>query len=270
MKSNQMDFVIFDVETTGLSCAGGDRIIEVAAVKIRDGEIIDRFESLVNPERYVPMMATMVHGIRDSDLVDAPKAADVMPQLMAFIGKDCLVGHNLRFDVRFLNHELNLLSLDEQSDDLTLDTIKMAKGLFPGLPSYALASVVTHLGVNPRTAHRAMADVLMTGDVFLTLLECARQRHITSLSHLLTLFSLNKVVKQHCRLKLKMISEALSLGSHIDFLYSSKVQGATQRQVTPKTIIGKGKNAALSGYCHLHQKEDMFAIDNMIQVQGAK
>ncbi len=262
-----IDFVIFDVETTGLSAAYGDRIIEVAVVKVRDGKIVDRFESLINPQRDIPYVATMVHGITDHQVANAPYANEVIPKLCNFIGDACLIGHNLRFDLNFLNNECDLIGLDPLEDVFTLDTIRMAKGLYPGMSSYALGSVVLNLGIRQRGAHRAMEDVLMTTDLFLKLCDKAQQRNIRTINHLLMLFSLNKYKKPTNRVKLKLIHEVIDLGGNLLMLYSSKFQGATQRMITPKEIIGKGKAAALSGFCHYHQKEDIISIDKIVQIQ---
>src|ERR1700690_4552598 len=93
------EFVIFDVETTGLSPIDGDRIVEMAAVKGKGTQVVDRFYSLVNPQRSMPSQATLVNNITQDMLAGAPVAADILPQIICFIGGACVAGHNVRFDL---------------------------------------------------------------------------------------------------------------------------------------------------------------------------
>jgi DNA polymerase-3 subunit epsilon len=95
------EFVIFDVETTGLSPIDGDRIVEIAALKIKGSAVVDQFHSLVNPQRSMPMQATQVNNITDDMLITAPIAADILPEMINFIGGACVAGHNVRFDLNF-------------------------------------------------------------------------------------------------------------------------------------------------------------------------
>src|ERR1700743_60170 len=103
------EFVIFDVETTGLSHLDGDRIVEIAAVKVKSGQVVDKFYSLVNPKRSMPSQATLVNNITDEMLISAPVAADVLPQMIHFIGGACVAGHNVKFDLNFLCYELSMI-----------------------------------------------------------------------------------------------------------------------------------------------------------------
>ncbi len=108
------EFIALDLETTGL-WAAADRIVEIAAVRFREtGATVDTFESLVNPERLVSLGAYAVHGISDQELAGAPRACDVLPELLAFLGDpeySALVAHNASFDAGFLGSELNRAGL---------------------------------------------------------------------------------------------------------------------------------------------------------------
>jgi len=181
------EFVIFDVETTGLSPVSGDRIVEIAALRMKNFLPIDKFHSLVNPERPISLGAYWVNGISEEMVADAPTAHRVLPRFLEFSEGACWVGHNVRFDLGFLTEELK--RMDCQLEKITaIDTLKMARSLIPCLSSYSLASVASSLRVGYDQEHRAMADVEMTTSVFSRLLSMAEEKKIASLKLLSTLF----------------------------------------------------------------------------------
>ncbi len=139
MNIRTAEFIVFDVETTGLSARDGDRIIEIAAMKVREGQVVDRFYSLINPKRTVPSAATMVNQITEDMLADAPTADQVLPGIIEFISGGCVAGHNVRFDLDFLCHELSLAGRRLKDETPAVDTLKMARELIPYLSNYKLA-----------------------------------------------------------------------------------------------------------------------------------
>ena len=159
--------VMIDFETTGMSPANGDRITEVAALRIAGGRIVDRFVSLVNCQVRVPSYITALTGITQSMVNSAPSASQVMPELLRFIGTDALSAHNASFDERFLLAESRNLGLTPGHDSL-ICSLKLSRRLFPGLPSYKLAILSSALGIRFRSAaHRAEADAEVTAQVLL-------------------------------------------------------------------------------------------------------
>jgi DNA polymerase-3 subunit epsilon len=159
--------VMIDFETTGMSPANGDRITEVAALRIAGGRIVDRFVSLVNCQVRVPSYITALTGITQSMVNSAPPASQVMPELLRFIGNDALSAHNASFDERFLLAESRNLGLTPAHDSL-ICSLKLSRRVFPGLPSYKLATLSTALGISFRSAaHRAEADAEVTAQVLL-------------------------------------------------------------------------------------------------------
>ncbi|GHO42679.1 exonuclease domain-containing protein [Ktedonospora formicarum] len=176
-----VDFVVIDTETTGLR-PGPDRVIEVAAVRVRNGMVIDTFQSLVHPERRVPPFIVRFTGITPDMLADAPKAREIMPAFMRFIDGAVLVGHNLSFDLNFLSHEAQLLGLPFPIDGL--DTILLARRLLPGLKRFKLDMVAQYLKITTHDRHRAFGDAQVTAEVFLHLLERARAQGMLSLGHI--------------------------------------------------------------------------------------
>ncbi len=186
------EFVIFDVETTGLSPVDGDRIIEIAAAKVRGNEVVDKFYSLVNPQRSVPSQATLVNNITEEMLISAPLAADILPGLIQFIGGACVAGHNVRFDLNFLCYELALIGRRLHDYTPAVDTLKMARDLLPYLSNHKLAYLARSLGVVVNQTHRAMADVELTVAVFTRLMEMAGDRDLHQVTVFFNQFGVEK------------------------------------------------------------------------------
>ncbi len=159
-------YVALDLETTGLS-ADRDAIIEVGAVKYRDGEPVERFETLVNPGRPIPYEITLLTGIRNEDVIGKPKFEQVGPALQRFVGSVPVVGHNIAFDLGFLRYRNLFL------ENPGLDTWELASVLIPARPSYSLASLAAHFGIPSPDQHRALNDAEVTGRLFEILCEHA-------------------------------------------------------------------------------------------------
>lgn len=159
--------VMLDFETTGLSPDGGDRITEVAALRIAGGEIVDRYVSLVNCGVRIPSFITQLTGITQKMVDGAPPAAEVVPALIDFIGGDVLAAHNASFDEKFLKAEGGLLGLDCRHAGLVC-SLKLSRRVFPGLASYKLGNLSQSLGiVFGGRAHRAEADAEAAAHVLL-------------------------------------------------------------------------------------------------------
>lgn len=159
--------VMLDFETTGLSPAAGDRITEVAALRIVGGRVVDRFVSLVNCHVQVPLFITQLTGITQAMVNRAPQASQVVPELLRFIGKDALAAHNASFDTRFLLAESARLGLTPAHAQL-ICSLKLSRRVFPGLGSYRLGTLAAELGIRFKsTCHRAEADAEVSANVLL-------------------------------------------------------------------------------------------------------
>lgn len=159
--------VMLDFETTGLSPAAGDRITEVAALRIENGAIVDRFVSLVNCGVRVPFYITQLTGITQRMVDAAPGVSKVVPELLRFIGRDALSAHNASFDEKFLLAESAGLGLQPQHEGL-ICSLKLARRLFPGLSSYKLSTLSSSLGIRfSGSAHRAEADAEVSARVLI-------------------------------------------------------------------------------------------------------
>ena len=159
--------VMLDFETTGLSPDMGDRITEVAALRIVGGEITERYVSLVNCGVRIPSFITQLTGITQEMVDSAPSAGRVVPELLDFIGGDMLSAHNASFDEKFLKAEGWRIGRPTAHTGLVC-SLKLSRRLFPGLPSYKLGNLSSRLGIAFRgTAHRAEADAEVAAEVLL-------------------------------------------------------------------------------------------------------
>ena len=178
---DEITFAVVDTETTGLR-PGPDRVIELAVVCVRGGEVIDTFHSLVNPGRRISPFIVNFTGITPEMLSGAPAAKEIMPYFLQCIDGTILVGHNLSFDLKFLSHEAQLLGSSFPLEGF--DTILLARRFLPGLKRFKLDMVAAYLQIPASNRHRALGDAEITANVFLRLLERARQQGISTLAHL--------------------------------------------------------------------------------------
>lgn len=159
------DYVIFDLETTGISCYN-DKIIEISAIKVRDGEVVEEFSELVNPERNIPYYASRVNGITDDMVEDARIFDDVLPDFLNFIGDSVLVGHNIHaFDMKFLYRESDRMYGKTLTNDY-VDTLYYARKRLPRLPHHRLVDLADYFEISTAGAHRALNDCRMNQKVY--------------------------------------------------------------------------------------------------------
>ena len=166
--------VVLDFESTGLNTAKA-RIIEVGAVKLVEGTITETFQELVDPEEALPPKITEITGITDANLQGQPKAAEVLPRLLAFIGDAPIAAHNAAFDANLLRSELKRLGLRYTGP--VLDTLVYARKLYPKLKSYRLGALCKHLGVSLKNAHRAVHDAAATAQCLARMFEDTREMY---------------------------------------------------------------------------------------------
>jgi DNA polymerase III subunit alpha, Gram-positive type len=158
-----MDIVVVDIETTGLS-RERHAITEIAAIKVRNGVIIDEFKTLVNPMHPIPSFITKLTGITNDMVLDAPKIRDVMPQFVSFCENAIFVGHNASFDYGFLSH--NAMCCNLTFEPKIICTRRLANRLCVDLPSKKLSALCEYFQVTNIQAHRAMADAQATYHIF--------------------------------------------------------------------------------------------------------
>ncbi|NOX63516.1 MAG: UvrD-helicase domain-containing protein [Chloroflexi bacterium] len=164
-------FVVYDVETTGTNIRR-DELVEIAAARYEHRQpIAPSFEQLIRPQRgYIPPAASKVHGIYFEDVVDAPAIEQVLPEFLAYVGEDVVVGHNIaRFDNRFIDRACGQLFNGKGFHPHYIDTLRLARRLLPGLPRYTLTYLLQTLNLGDESDHRAMHDVEHTANLFYAL-----------------------------------------------------------------------------------------------------
>lgn len=164
-----MKFIAFDLETTGI-VPGVDQIVEIGAVRFMDGQPTDIFVTLVNPMRPIPAAASAVNGITDAMVKDQPLIQDLMTAFAEFCGDDPIVAHNAHFDAQFLTSDIKKHEISGPRG-VVLDTLPIARKVFPGLPNYKLATLVQHLKIQASEYHRAQADATSCGLLFFEMMK---------------------------------------------------------------------------------------------------
>lgn len=177
-------FVVVDVETTGVSHGSGDRVTEVAAVVVEDGEIRDGFQSLVNPERPIPWRITALTGISDEMVAGAPTFDEIAEPLSAIIQPRIFVAHNAPFDWGFLTMEFARAGRPEALTGTPLCTVRLARRLLAHLPRRNLDAVAWHYGVAIDGRHRALGDARATAQVLLAMLHDVERQGVDSMDTL--------------------------------------------------------------------------------------
>ena len=180
-------YVVFDIETTGLS-KEKEMITEIGAVKVADGKIIDRFSTFVNPQRPISAEITKLTGITDDMVKDAPTIENVLPEFLKFCEDTVLVAHNASFDTGFIRIAAERAGLGELHHTI-VDTLELARALLPELNKHKLNIVCEHLGVTLNGHHRAVNDAEATAEVFIKFLDMLAEKKIFTLDEINVLAS---------------------------------------------------------------------------------
>lgn len=171
-------YVVFDVETTGLS-AVYDTIIELAAVRVQEGEIVDRFESFANPHHPLSETTINLTGITDDMLKDAPEVEDMLKDFAEWMGDDVLVAHNATFDIGFINQGFEKIGLEKVENPI-IDTLELARFLLPQLKNHRLNTLCKHFNIELTQHHRAIYDAEATGHLTWKLVKQLLEKGITN------------------------------------------------------------------------------------------
>jgi len=186
---SNLDFVIFDIETTGLYAEEGDEIIEIGAVRVSKLQIQpDTFQSLVNPGRSIPEASSAVHGIRDEDVKNAPAVDDVLPDFIKFCGSSIWVAQNARFDMSFILKNMRRMGLVFRQP-FVCDTIGISKILFPYETRHNLDVMMARLGI-PKSGdrHRSLDDCRYTAQVLIEFIKLLANQGSTTLDSIQSSF----------------------------------------------------------------------------------
>ena len=171
-----MNYTVIDLETTGLS-PRYDKIIEVAAVRIRDGQPVEEFQQLVHPELPIPEYISAITHITDEMVADAPTISDVLPKYLEFLGDDVIVGHNVSFDINFI-FDREVALYDTPFANNYINTVRLAKRIVE-IPRYRLCDLCAYFAIQSDNAHRALADCRMTHELMCKLRDYCEKSDIT-------------------------------------------------------------------------------------------
>ena len=164
------DYVLFDLETTGISCKT-DEVVEISALKVENGLVVDEFSTLVNPGIPIPYYASEVNGITDDMVADAPGFVTVLAEFAAFAGDEILVGHNINtFDMKFIQRDAEKY-FDKVFGNDYIDTLVLARAYLPELSHHTLSDLARYYHISTKGAHRALNDCKMNQRIFESLKE---------------------------------------------------------------------------------------------------
>lgn len=175
-------FTAFDTETTGLS-SKYEKIIEIGAVKFDKNGIIDTYSVLINPEKVISSNITSITGITNQMVCNCPTFSEITPSFLNFINETKLVAHNAKFDISFVNAELEKTPYNNlrKSQCNAVDTVKVSQKVFPALPCYKLQELAKHFNIKVDAAHRAYDDARVCMELFLICMKEAAKKIGTSI-----------------------------------------------------------------------------------------
>ena len=166
----EAEFVVFDTETTGLGARFGDEIIEIAAVRMKNMKVIDKYCSFVNPRRSISPGASAINGITDEMVKGAPYIEEVLPEFLAFSKDSVLVAHNTSFDMGFILEKMKQLNYRDFSE-CVLDTLVLSRKIHKEEKTHSLPAIRRRLNIGCESEHRAMGDVNATGEILMVFLD---------------------------------------------------------------------------------------------------
>ncbi|MAT58997.1 MAG: hypothetical protein CMF23_13580 [Ignavibacteriae bacterium] len=208
-----LEFTVIDFETTGTAAYTG-RAIDIGLVKIKNGKITDSYQSLINPECYIPQYITEITGITNLDVAHAPVFEEIVNNVLNFIGDSILVAHNMSFDESFLKEELKRAGLDHVQNT-KLCTLKLSRRLYPDLPSKSLGNLVKKFRIRHRDVHRGLGDATVTAKLFLKIVkDLEREKSISKLSQVLAFQNLPSQKTSVKLIKKKIAFEYSNLPDH--------------------------------------------------------
>lgn len=163
------NFVVFDIETTGLN-SKTDEIIEIGAIKVKNNQIVDTFTTLIKPEYLIDPFITSLTGITNEMVKDAPSIKEVLLNFLNFIGDDILIGHNVNFDINFIYDSLIKCDLGGLKNNF-VDTLRLSRKLLPDLKHHRLNDLSKYYNIDSKGSHRALKDTEITLEVYYKLKE---------------------------------------------------------------------------------------------------
>jgi len=276
-----LTYAVVDVETTGLSALAGDRICEVAVVIAKNGQIVDQFQSLINPGRPISYGAAAVNGITNNMVRNAPKFRSIATGLLEYLDGTVLVAHNASFDLSFISTELRAVGL-APPDNPVIDTLALARRNY-SFASNKLGNVARSLGIQTFGLHRALADATITWHVLKKFLWDLEAQGINTLAQLLShqgaLTPLSgwrmapplmewDGTQPFCPIQglPPLVEQAMRAHSPLRIRYAGSDGRESERVVHPLKVTLREQATYLVAYCHLKHEERTFRLDRIVEL----
>ncbi len=238
-------FVVFDIETTGLSNTN-DEITEIGAVKVENGKITDSYGTFVNPMRPIPPNIVKLTSITDEMVADAPAIDKVLPEFMEFCKGSVLVAHNAKFDTGFIKVAAQRHNLEYNFAHL--DTLMLARCMYPELANHRLNNLAKHLKVMLQNHHRAVDDAGATADIFVKMLEQLNSEGKTELKELNTVFDLRSAAKRNRANHIILLAKNLKGIRHIyEMISDSHLKYFYRTPRLPRSLIEEKREGLIIG-----------------------
>ena len=244
-------YVVFDTETTGFNAGGIDQMIEIGAVKIKEGQIIDRFDELINPGRHIPDKITELTCITDEMVKNASNEEEVTKRFLEWIGNSPLVAHNAKFDISFVEMAMKKYNLGEFNYTV-IDTLELSRAIDQGFSKHSLSALVKRYNVpwDEEAHHRADYDAEGTAFVFHKMIEKLHNQNLRKISDLDTLISKNEIYKfgrtYHFnalalnKTGLKNLFKIISLANTTYFYKTPRITRSKLNELRDGLLIGSG------------------------------
>ncbi|MGB8453692.1 MAG: PolC-type DNA polymerase III [Anaerocolumna sp.] len=239
-------FVVFDIETTGFGPVK-DKMIEIGAVKVVNGTVVDKFSTFINPEIPIPYEIEQLTGIKDDMVLKYPTIDVILPKFLAFCGHSALVAHNANFDVSFITKKAEVLGI--KIDYTVIDTVGLARILLPDLSRYKLNTVAKALNISLENHHRAVDDAGATAGIFVKFVAMLKDKNIQNIDEINTLGKLSpdaikKLPTYHAIILAQNDIGRVNLYKLISF---SHIEYYSKRPRIPKSLFMENREGLLIG-----------------------
>ena len=270
---SDVEFVAFDLETTGLFPVV-NRIVEFGAVRFRlDGRVLGTWEQLVDPECLIPPGVTEIHGITDAMVRGQPTLAQALPGFLDFLGTPdtILLAHNATFDLGFLNFGAAKTGLEFPSNPV-IDTLDMARTCVRGAPSCRLEDLAVYLGLAESEDHRALSDSRLAMALFMHL--AGRLEWLRTVEDLFRLSPPLTADKSRTHIieppaGFEDLAVAISEQRTVVIAYDGGTRGPADRRITPRAMLQSNGRQYLIAYCHAAKLEKTYRLDRIREIHAA-
>ncbi|MBE5944171.1 MAG: PolC-type DNA polymerase III [Lachnospiraceae bacterium] len=245
-QSIDSEYVVFDIETTGLS-PKHNKIIEIGAVRIKDGKIQDTYSRFVNPQVPIPYSITKLTSINDGMVMEAPTIEEVLPEFLEYVGDAILVAHNAGFDTGFIKEFAKRQEL--AFDSTIVDTMTLAHVLIPELGKYTLDRLCKQFNVSLENHHRACDDAAATAEIFVKMIRMIKEREVTTIKELNAMgaTSADSIKKAKTYHGIILVKNEVGRVNLYRLISESHINYFNRRPRIPKSLINKYREGLIIG-----------------------